>query len=137
MSTRSAIGFLEYDGSVTGIYCHFDGYPSHNGRILTDHYDTIDAVHELLDLGNLSILGEVIGEKQNFERGQTDNWCLAYGRDRGERNQEAIEFEDVEEFLEYFRGSGCEYFYVFDGKQWSMADYKGHLVPLTEEQMAD
>ena len=28
MATRSAIGYINIDGTVTGTYCHWDGYPS-------------------------------------------------------------------------------------------------------------
>jgi len=30
MATRSNIGIVNEDGSVTGIYCHWDGYPENN-----------------------------------------------------------------------------------------------------------
>lgn len=29
MSTRSTIGYVKKDGSVTAVYCHYDGYPEH------------------------------------------------------------------------------------------------------------
>ena len=91
MATRSLIGKLNSDGTITNIYCHFDGYPEHNGVILQEHYYTPFKVDQLLALGNLSVLSEQIGEKQDFDSYSTRNndWCLAYGRDRGESNQQA------------------------------------------------
>ena len=84
MSTRSYIAKELEDGSVRYIYCHFDGYVEHNGRILVDHYSDSDKVNQLLDLGDLSYLSEEIGEKQDFNQPTSRTWCLAYGRDRGE-----------------------------------------------------
>ena len=48
MATRSYIGVRNTDSSVDYIYCHFDGYPEHNGQILTEHYTNINRVNELL-----------------------------------------------------------------------------------------
>ena len=38
MGTRSKIGILRRDGTVDHIYCHWDGYPEHNGVILFNDY---------------------------------------------------------------------------------------------------
>lgn len=56
MSTNSRIGYLE-NGQVKSIYCHWDGYTSHNGAILLDHYDALDKVKALVDRSNISSLG--------------------------------------------------------------------------------
>ena len=56
MSTRSLIALKQTDGTVKSIYCHWDGYVSHNGRLLIEHYATPEAVEELLALGPLSAL---------------------------------------------------------------------------------
>ena len=40
MGTRSLIGKQLKDGSILGVYCHYDGYPEFNGRILRDNFDT-------------------------------------------------------------------------------------------------
>jgi hypothetical protein len=57
MSTRSRIGILNDDRSVTSIYCHFDGYPSGVGAILVAHYHDTVKVRELISLGDISSLG--------------------------------------------------------------------------------
>lgn len=38
MGTRSAIVLKREDGKYQGIYCHWDGYPSNNGKILFENY---------------------------------------------------------------------------------------------------
>jgi hypothetical protein len=114
MATRSHIGKLLSDGSVKYIYCHWDGYPEHNGKILKEYYTNEAKVDALLELGGLSILGEEIGEQQDFDNRDTHNskWCLAYGRDRGEDGVEAKIAEDIEDMI--FQS----YHYVWDSGVW-------------------
>lgn len=56
MGTRSRIGYQLKDGSVVSVYCHWDGYPEFNGRILRDHYISDEQVRDLIDGGNISAL---------------------------------------------------------------------------------
>ena len=132
MATRSYIGVKnQYNGTVDYIYCHFDGYPSHNGRILAEHYTSLDKVKELLALGDLSILGAEIGEQQDFNNRETHNknWCLAYGRDRGEKGTGV----KTGEFRTVISGVGVDYVYIFDyiKHQWECFD------TYTPEQIID
>jgi len=129
MATRSAIGFLEYDGSVTGIYCHFDGYLEGVGQMLVTHYNDTYKVLDLLELGDLSAIGEEIGEKHPFSHFGSDlsdaqydklygKMCRSYARDRGE-NCPAKDFVSAREFRSHYRD--CDYFYLYDGKEWTYA----------------
>ena len=54
MGTRSRIGIQLQDNSVLSVYCHYDGYPEFNGRILRDNYDTVEKVRQLIDGGDMS-----------------------------------------------------------------------------------
>ena len=54
MGTRSLIGKQLKDGSILGVYCHYDGYPEYNGRMLRDHFDTAAKVDKLIDGGDMS-----------------------------------------------------------------------------------
>ena len=129
MGTRSAIAMKTEDG-IRSIYCHWDGYVDHNGRILKEFYSTDEKVKALLDLGDLSSLRQEIGEAHDFDRhyaepnleGMFDNWCLAYGRDRGEVGVEAKTFEDVKTWVESMANSWCEYFYLWDGRDWIVSN---------------
>lgn len=56
MATRSRIGLELKDGQIVSVYCHWDGYPSFNGRVLRTHYNTEDQVRELIDGGDISAL---------------------------------------------------------------------------------
>lgn len=118
MGTRSIIGKLNKDGTVTGIYCHWDGYPEYNGRILRESYNSTARVSKLLQLGDLSSLGPKIGRKHPFDD-RDPRWegmCRAYKRDRGEKNCEAIVYKDRNEFLDADRGQ--EFTYLWDGSKW-------------------
>ena len=126
MSTRSYIGVRNTDASVDYIYCHFDGYPEHNGAILREHYSNINRVNELLELGDLSVLGKFIGEKQDFDKRVVGN-CLAYGRDRGESNVS----KKNSGYDELITSQDVDYVYIFDGDYWEChSTYTPELINL-------
>ncbi len=114
MSTRSYICRENEDGTYTGIYCHSDGYLTHNGAILIDHYQERDKVDKLMDLGCLSYLQPKIepdpDKPHSFDyNDRQDGVCVFYGRDRGEKEQEsfAVALEEVGQ------NDWIEYCYVF------------------------
>jgi len=132
MATRSAIGFVEYDGSVTAVYCHWDGYLDGVGATLVAHYRDLYKVLDLLDQGDISSLRPEIGEQHPFSSHGVDmpsakyeelygNMTTFYGRDRGE-DCPAKDFPDALAFYKHY--SDCEYFYLFDGLEWVYADCK-------------
>jgi hypothetical protein len=122
MGTRSTIAIQNEDGSVTGIYCHWDGYLSHNGQILQDHYNDESKVRELIALGDISSLGKEIGTKHNFDNAPR-NECNAYGRDRGETGCEASTAHNWRQFI---TENGQEYDYLFvPGTGWQVNTYSG------------
>ena len=120
MATRSNIAIVNQDKSISSIYCHWDGYPEYVGKLLLNHYTTSDIVNELLKLGNLSNLDKNVNptETHTFDKPQ-DGVCVAYGRERGEKDQEAIVFEDLGEFEDSASNSWVDYQYLFDNGKWS------------------
>lgn len=100
MSTNARIGIQAHaDAEVESIYSHWDGYPTGVGKKLQESWRTEEAVRSLIELGDLSNLGTVLGEKHDFDTHMgvygTDDymgpgspygkgWCLFYDRDRGE-----------------------------------------------------
>ena len=137
MGTRSRIGVMHGD-NCKSVYCHWDGYLDHNGRILLEHYDSVKANY-LVALGDLSSLHANIGEKHDFDDRQAgDNQCTFYGRDRGE---EGVEFETDTSFDDFFLRAekcGAEFYYIMRDGVWYVGDtYEGSamfrkLVPLAE-----
>lgn len=113
MATRSYIGKLNQDGTVSYIYCHYDGYLEHNGKLLKENYNTPEMVNELLSLGDISYLGQEIGQQQDFSKPNV-KWTIAYGRDRGE-----VDAEQRESLLEDFGNDmGIDYFYLYTDEGW-------------------
>ena len=135
MATRSVIGMVNDDKSITGIYCHYDGYLENNGRILLHHYKDVDSVRKLIDLGDLSCLGENVNPTgphsfRNPERGV----CIAYGRDRGETNVDGVIYEDLGGFEDALGDHGGDYQYLFeDGKWMYRFGSQGKWMDLTPE----
>lgn len=133
MSTRSNIGIINTDGSVLTIYCHSDGYPSYNGKLLLNYWNTEDKVRTLLSLGDLSILGAEIGEKHDFNKHDfTTKWCRAYGRDRGEKGTQARRHLNVKKACDFCDN---DYTYLFNPAEnrWSFRKWDEPFQPLTFE----
>ena len=109
MATRSRIGIENENGTVSSIYCHWDGYPEHNGKVLKEHYTDRSKVEQLIELGDISSLRE--------EPGVT----VAYHRDRGEDFQEARVDKNPER---YFTSDIEEYGYLFTKNgEWVYVHY--------------
>jgi hypothetical protein len=134
MSTRSRIAFKREDGLISSIYCHSDGYPKHNGKILQENYQDVNKIKQLIVLGSLSILGPEIGDIQDFNNPKDRNWCLFYGRDRGEKNTEHHNHKTVEELIDAASSSWGEYVYLFEDGEWKVCDLHGskEFTPLKE-----
>ena len=121
MSTRSLIARQTTNG-YEAIYCHHDGYTRHMGPILTGHYTTEDKLQALLNLGDLSCLAPEIGKKHDFKtHGQVpgeENWCLAYGRDRGRRGAAKRFLATEDALIDEAHRSCAEYLYLFRDGTW-------------------
>ena len=126
MATRSNIGIVNSDGSVTGIYCHWDGYPENNGKLLLNHYNNTAIVYELMDLGNLSYLAENLYCDNNSHsfNNPADKVCVAYGRDRGEKNEESRSFNNISEFEKYANNTAADYQYLFNDNKWTYREFR-------------
>ena len=114
MATNSSIGMIQPNGSVIAVYCHYDGYLSGVGKKLINYYRDPAKVKELITLGRngISSLGKEIGKKQNFYNPTDPDWCLFYGRDRGDRNREfRVPYSSAEDFR---RNYDQNYGYLFD-----------------------
>jgi len=98
MGTRSDIIVQRQDGKYARIYCHWDGYIDHNGKILYAHYNSQELAEKLTQLGDLSVLAP----RANKPKGHTfdtpkKGYCIAYGRDRGEKDVDATVVDTLAE----------------------------------------
>jgi hypothetical protein len=121
MATRSTIALEFADNTVQQVYCHWDGYLSHNGEILLEHYSDPFKLRDLIDLGDVSVLHANIGEKHDFDKPYEDG-CTFYGRDRGETGVEAKKFRDFDHYLREHQYEEYEYILRRDGN-WYVACY--------------
>jgi len=143
MATRSTIALEYADGTVHQVYCHWDGYLEHNGKMLLEHYSNPFILRDLIDLGGLSSLRPTIGTKHAFSQFElraeevagfkllTENMCTFYARDRGERLV-VNKFKDYEHFL--IDGQWEEYDYILRNDNgvavWFVSDHDGNFVTL-------
>jgi hypothetical protein len=125
MATRSSIAYVNSSNQLVSVYCHWDGYLEHNGRILSEHYNTQSQVEALVSMGSMSSLGSTIGKKIDFDSqsDSTHEQSIFHCRDRGEPLQ-IDTFETAEEMVDSYDRMGCEYFYIYgtDG-EWYYSKY--------------
>ena len=110
MSTRSLIS--KETGNKTEVeskYCHWDGYPSNNGVLLNENYNTEDDIDNLLsEEGYMSSLGDSIESTKFSGKDITDFHA-----------DEQTLFEDG-------NNMGVEYIYLFKNGVWYVTDtYEG------------
>ena len=126
MGTRSTIALEFADGSVEQVYCHWDGYLAHNGKILFENYSNPFILRDLIDLGDLSSLRPMVGTKHAFSHYDTElkqekyyelygNMCTFYGRDRGETGCDKKKFLDFQDYLAHHQYEEYEYILRRDG----------------------
>jgi hypothetical protein len=132
MATRSNIGIVNDNGSVTGIYCHWDGYPEHNGKLLLKHYTDSERINGLMSLGSLSILAENLysTDIHTFNNPQ-EGVCVAFGRDRGEKNADSKSFTNISEFEKFMDRTTADYQYLFNNGKWQYRNYDSTWKELT------
>lgn len=163
MATRGTISIVSErteNGKGKTIYTHWDSYPSHNGRILLEHYQDPKKIKALIKLGDISVLAENV-EPQ--EKGVTRQWdrekgeyvlieaakehsfdtphdgvVVAYGRDRGEKNVNATSFKGAtpnDNTAQEF-----DYLFVENENQWYVRNNhvpKPKFVKLTQKMCND
>ena len=129
MGTRSRIGRLNADGSITSIYSHWTGYPEHHLPILAENYSDPACLDALLALGDLSVLGPQLGEPHDFDDRVRRDWCIAYGRDRGDRSTAALASRNLIAFAASCSLCGADYAYLWDGKTWQHGQVEDLPVP--------
>lgn len=110
MSTRAAIGMLVND-EIHTIYCHYDGYPSHVGKILQSFWNDEDRAKTL-------VYGPQI---RNFDH---DGVCVRFGD--GSVDDHECTSTPCEAIV------GYDYLYLFDipNKQWKCFSREGYVQPL-------
>ena len=109
------------------VYCHWDGYPSFNGRVLREHYTTVEQVRDLIDGGNISSLHTNVGWNNETLPGTGPQYYTSRGESIRE-NEPRID-DDITEFL----NDGEEYAYIFNRfNEWICYDVRDTTAKLTK-----
>jgi hypothetical protein len=137
MGTRSTIALEFADGSVGQVYCHWDGYLSHNGKILLDNYQDPFKLRDLIDFGDLSSLAEFVTPEPYTEHtfdNPSPEVCVFYGRDRGEDSTQAKYFKDFDDYVKNHQYEEYEYIlrHVNGQPVWYVSKYSEAYEPLME-----
>lgn len=133
MATRSAIGYYTEDQKIRAVYCHWDGYLEHNGKLLLENYcDGWETVETLVEGGSISSLGVEVKS-------------TVYHTSRGEPVR-VNTFDTEEEFVQEMVNSGCEFFYLYlhdvdhdlHSPHWHYATYDDrNFRPLRDAKISD
>lgn len=121
MSTRSLIGIQINKKEVRYIYCHWDGYPDYNGRILNESYSKKYKIDDLIFKGDISALKENIEDISYYDN---------------DDNEKDISYKTIG-LKDYFSDKyifNSEYRYLYDlTNQWIVYDvYRNLKAPLTK-----
>jgi hypothetical protein len=122
MATRSLIGINLNNGITKIIYCHWDGYPEHNGQLLVNNYTSPSAVFDLLELGDLSILDMTPAGCTAFHRDRNEPWGMVEPRDVNTSELAAVGMD-----------CGVDYVYTYNDEfEWEChrLNVSGELVPV-------
>jgi len=124
MSTRSFIIIANPKGDFVGSYCHWDGYPSNNGRILLEHYSVKSKARALVQLGSLSSISERVKPLNPATHSydfREEGTTVAYHRDRAEPWDAVKPFkaDTLRAVIENAESNWVEYVYLFWRGHWS------------------
>jgi len=105
MGTRSNIAYEQADGKVIVTYCHYDGYPKHNGRLIYKHYNNKAKAKELANVGYLSGLEPTIAESIE---------------DRVHQHKPEV-YDNIKQYLNVVSGD-IEFVYLYSDGEWHILE---------------
>ena len=111
MSTRSRIGFKTEKGTIESVYCHCDGYPAYNGKLLLNYYNSLELAKQIVELGDISSLGKTLKQEDT----------CSYNRWRNENTIKRID-KNKAEYKKKYGTNGEEYIYLFENGKWYVYD---------------
>jgi len=139
MATRSLIAIKHKDNTYSGVYCHWDGYVEHNGKILKEDYQDRAKVVELIDGGDISSLktNQTWDSKPVYEVDENGEETFTtvkdetgmsvysntrepqplYYYERGDADVDPKHFKNHQKMYKYAKDCGCEFLYTFDDSE--------------------
>lgn len=114
MSTNATIS-VQVGNKIHSIYNHWDGYPSHLGKTLLEHYNSQELAEKLVSFGDASAIYESCECPEGHSYSTpVEGYSIFYGRDRGETDVETQIFDSLDEINKQ------QYNYFWNGKEWSV-----------------
>ena len=122
MQNGSTIALALDSGGYKSVYCNSGGYLAVNGIILNSHYQDATKIAQLIKLGDISMLGELLSPSNSEEDARLSS-TVFYGRDHQQDGSGAFDHEHEFALLGLFRDEISEYLYKFSagedkGTQW-------------------
>jgi hypothetical protein len=117
------IAQTQRNGEVHAVYCHSDGYPEHNGRLLNEYWTEQADVAELIEGGDMRSLGVTLSTCKFYSNGSKEDSAYVM----------ASRYSNYNQFLTML-GDDIEYVYVMlrTGK-WALIDIRsGHARSLSD-----
>lgn len=117
MGTRANIGYINTrTGKLHFVYLNNDGYPSHAGKMLAEHFNGYRKVAALLKLGTISQLHPSIEKPlgHSFDTPKK-GYSIFYKRDRGDTDDMSADIIDASKHDDMCEN---EYAYLFINGLW-------------------
>lgn len=74
MGTKATISYVCENGQIETISCSNDGCPEHMGLVLPQFFANQQAVHELINLGDIAYIDEENGRVEAYHRDRKENY---------------------------------------------------------------
>jgi hypothetical protein len=116
------------------VYCHFDGFPSHTGRLLLSTYNTRKKIEDLQSHGSIfDLYGKIDPDPKLPHSGKDPqkDVTIFYGRDMGRDMAEVspfffTQYPDI--FSSAYRaGYSPDFIYIFQDGKWMYSYLEGEL----------
>ena len=136
MGTRSTIALEYADGTVDQVYCHWDGYLDHNGRILQAHYADPFKVRDLVELGGFSSLRETVAETAEGAYSQRGEEVTINRYKDADEYFDCSQQEEYDYILRQVEGKAVWFVrcYATDGVWATIPEAKGLIELMNEEE---
>lgn len=135
MGTHCRIGLELADHTIISVYCHWDGYPEHTGKLLVQEYDNKEDLEDLIDGGDMSSIrtremwrsGSALKENEDLVK-DAEGYIMyendrepqpLYYKERGEDNVDP----QVCSFDEFVRMEQFSYLYDLNGT-WKAYEWR-------------
>jgi hypothetical protein len=116
MSTHAYIGVENENGTISAIYCHFDGYPDGVGADLVENFNSLESAQALIADGDCRSPGDP------YKNRAGEVWEDIKPRTHA----------NLDEFMIGKRQAAGHYAYLFTDGEWTLVKGREVLVSLKD-----